>query len=198
MEDAGGSRGSEVPQPAAEPGGTPVVSAVAGSAPPDAERLIAGLRGVIRALREEIRALREQLTQLQARNRELEARVHQNARNSSRPPSSDPPSVPPRPSRQRSGRQRGGQPGHPGHRCVPIPREQVDRFVDCWPTECVHCHDPLPGPGARQETGPPLGYQVQDVRVVREVRQYDRHRVHCPHCGRSTLAPLPAGVARSP
>ena len=76
-----------------------------------------------------------------------------------------------------------------------MPREQVDRFVDCWPAECAHCCRGLAGTGV--EDGPAVPYQVQDVRIVREVTQYDRHRVHCAHCGHSTLGPLPAEVVHS-
>ncbi|HVB09961.1 MAG TPA: DUF6444 domain-containing protein, partial [Bacillota bacterium] len=165
---------------------------------PDPDERIAALCTENAALREEVRALRATIAQLQERIRELEARVKQNSRNSSRPPSSDLPSVPPRPPR-RSGRRPGGQPGHPGQRCAPVPREQVDHFVDCWPEECAHCHHPLPGADAEEvpEQGPPVPYQVQDVRIERVVTQYEQHRVACAHCGRATLGPLPAGVAHS-
>lgn len=163
----------------------------------DADGLIAQLRAENATLHEEIQGLRAMIAQLQERIRELEARANQNSRNSSRPPSSDLPGVPPRPGRQRSGRQRGGQPGHPGHRCTPVPRDQVDRFVECWPTQCRHCHHPLPEVDARIELGPAVPYQVQDVRIVREVTQYEQHRVQCPHCGRGTLGSLPAEVVHS-
>jgi transposase len=163
---------------------------------PDPDERIAALSAENLALREEVRALRATIAQLQERIRELEARVKQNSRSSSRPPSSDLPSVPPR-SGRRSGRRPGGQPGHPGQRCAPVPREEVDHVVDCWAKECAHCRHPLPGAGDAAEQGPPVPYQVQDVRIERVVTQYDQHRVACPRCGRTTLGPLPAGVAHS-
>ena len=64
-----------------------------------------------------VMALALRVADLEAQVKELTRQLHQNSRNSSKPPSSDGYEKPtPKSRREKSGKSSGGQPGHPGAR----------------------------------------------------------------------------------
>src|ERR687886_1389832 len=153
------------------------------------ERTPPEAQAYIRALELRLSALETRVQTLQAHNRALQERLHQNSRNSSRPPSSDPPQSP-RPRRPRGQRRRGGQPGHPGHTRTLIPVEAVDEVVVIKPTQCPHCQAPLSGDDPKPWR--PQGIELPPIQPV--VTEYQWHQLACPACGETTRAPWPAGV----
>src|SRR4029450_4084802 len=111
----------------------------------------------IRALESRLSALEARVQTLQEQNRALQERLHQNSRNSSRPPSSDPPQSP-RPRRPRGQRRRGGQPGHPGHTRTLLPVEEIDEVVVLKPDRCSGC------PALLWGRGPPrVRHQLSEI-----------------------------------
>ena len=126
---------------------------------------------------------------LQEQNRALQERLHQNSRNSSRPPSSDPPQSP-RPRRPRGQRRRGGQPGHPGHTRTLLPVEAVDEVVVLKPDRCSGCHALLWG-----DDPTPFRHQVIEIPPIQPVvTEYQWHQLVCAGCGEVTRASWPEGV----
>jgi transposase len=119
-----------------------------------------------------IEGYEQRIAMLEAELVALKTRVNQNSQNSSRPPSSDGPEVKRRPPQEPSGRKRGGQPGHPPHRRVLVPLEQVQVVVPCLPPQCRRCGEPWQG------TDPtPLRHQVTEIPVPSpEVTEYQLHR----------------------
>ena len=119
----------------------------------------------------------------------LEARLGQDSSNSSRPPSTDGPEVKRGVPRPPSPRRRGGQEGHPKHRRVILPPDQV---IDHKPRKCGHCHTPLVG-----DDPEPIIEQVVDLPVVmRHVIHHRRHTLACPRCRATTTAPTVPQAAR--
>ena len=128
---------------------------------------------------------------LQQQLSDLKARLNQNSSNSSLPPSSDRFHVKRRPPQTASGRPKGGQLHHRRRTRPLVPPEEVSQTIPCVPTVCRKCGHPLHG------TDPePLRHQVVElpppVRPV--VIEYQLHRLTCPHCRKTTCAPLPEGV----
>src|SRR5881296_2235075 len=76
-----------------------------------------------------IEGYERRVTVLERAVAELKEQARRNSQNSSKPPSTDGPHVKRRPPRVPSGRKPGGQPGHPRHRRVLVPLEQVDTVV---------------------------------------------------------------------
>src|SRR5215475_12024178 len=153
------------------------------------ERTPPEAQAYIRALESRLSALEARVQTLQEQNRALQERLHQNSRNSSRPPSSDPPQCP-RPRRPRGQRRRGGQPGHPGHTRSLVPVEEVDEVVVLKPDQCRSCHAPLSGDDAT-----PFRHQVIEIPPIKPViTEYRWHQLVCPACGETTRAPWPDGV----
>lgn len=115
----------------------------------------------------------------------LEARLGQNSSNSSRPPSSDGPQVKRGVPRPPSRRNRGGQKGHPKHKRVILPPDEI---IDHKPSRCGRCDTPLDG-----DDPEPVIDQVIDLPVkLRHVIHHRRHTLACPHCHASTTAdPVP-------
>jgi transposase len=137
-----------------------------------------------------IEGYEQRIATLEAELVALKTRVNQNSQNSSRPPSSDGPEVKRRPPQEPSGRKRGGQPGHPPHRRVLVPLEQVQVVVPCVPPQCRRCGEPLQGSDPT-----PLRHQVTEIPVPSpEVTEYQLHRLACPRCGVTTCGSLPPGV----
>jgi transposase len=106
--------------------------------PPEVQAYIRALE----ASRENVEVLEAKVHALQEQVRTLEERLHQNSRNSSRPPSSDPPQSQRR-KRPRSGRRRGGQRGHRGQTRTLIAVADVNEVVPIKPEQCASCHAPL-------------------------------------------------------
>lgn len=141
------------------------------------------------ACREEIAALKAIVAEQQRRIQDLEARVHQNSRNSSRPPSSDPPSVPPRSPKPPTGRESGGQPGHEGHQRERLGPDKLTRVVDVKPKQCGGCGRELKG-----EDPDPQKHQVTELPpLAAETTEWRLHALGC-ECGRTTRAELPPEV----
>lgn len=121
---------------------------------------------------------------------DLEERLNKNSTNSSKPPSSDPPSVKRRPPTPSTGKKRGGQPGHRRQARPLVPPEQLRRTIDCKPSECRWCHQPLQG-----DDPEPIRHQVAELPPVQPVvDEYRLHRLTCLRCRTSTCATLPPGV----
>src|SRR5919199_1283330 len=153
------------------------------------ERTPPEAQAYIRALELRLSALETRVQTLQEHNRALQERLHQNSRNSSRPPSSDPPQSQ-RPRRPRGQRRRGGQPDHPGHTRLLIPVESVDEVVVLKPEQWSGCHAPLSG-----DDPTPFRHQVMELPPIHPVvTEYQWHQLVCPACGETTRAPWPAGV----
>ena len=138
-----------------------------------------------------IRALESRVTALATTIQQLREQVQQNARTSSRPPSSDPPqALSQRPRREPTGRRPGGQPGHAGQARALVPVEEVDVVVPVKPERCHHCQPWLQG-----EDPQPQRHQVTEIPPMKPVvTEYQWHRLVCPACGEETRAEVPAGV----
>ena len=153
------------------------------------ERIPAEAQAYIRALESRLSALEARVQTLQEHNRALQERLHQNSRNSSRPPSSDPPHSS-RPRRPRGQRRRGGQLGHPGHTRTLLPVEEVDEVVVLKPDRCSGCHALLWG-----DDPAPFRHQVIEIPPIQPVvNEYQWPQLACTACGETTRAPWPAGV----
>jgi transposase len=152
------------------------------------ERTPPEAQAYIRALESRLSALEARVQTLQEQNRALQERLHQNSRNSSRPPSSDPPQSPRR--RPRGQRRRGGQPGHPGHTRTLLPVEEIDEVVVLKPDRCSGCHALLWG-----DDPTPFRHQVIEIPPIQPVvTEYQWHQLVCAGCGEVTRAPWPEGV----
>lgn len=134
-----------------------------------------------------IAELEARITELVKQVAELGSRLSQSSRNSSKPPSSDPPSTrAERRAKAKRDRKRGGQPGHPGSKRALLPPEQVDEFVDLYPSACENCWASLPqvpDPNAQR-------YQTAELPVIKP--HVTEHRVHsavCPCCRHRTWGP---------
>jgi transposase len=130
---------------------------------------------------EEIAALKKQVE-------ELLRRLGQNSSNSHLPPSSDPPGT--RKERRAKAKakrkgKRGGQRGHRGSHRELLPPEQVDQFVNLFPSHCENCWNALPeepDPSAQR-------YQQTELPPIRpHTTEWRRHAVSCPCCGHKTRA----------
>jgi transposase len=132
-----------------------------------------------------IRALEAAVAALQLKVAELETRLNQNSSNSSKPPSSDAPHVKPAPPKPPSGKRRGGQPGHPKAERTLLPPDEIRPLK---PAQCRGCAHPLSGDDPH-----PSVHQVHEIPVIKpHVVEYRCHRLRCPHCGTTTVAPVPA------
>jgi len=161
--------------------GPPLPADLWDSLPPEARALILALRAEVAELRTKVREQQRQVQQLQER-------LNQNSTNSSRPPSSDPPTVKRAPPKLPSGRRSGGQPGHALQQRPLL--EPTRPPVVLKPPACRQCGQALTGTGPQ-----PLRHQVLDLPAFRpDVAEYHPHRLRCADCGRTTCAPLPAGV----
>src|SRR5882724_570669 len=151
----------------------------------------AAVQDYIRTLEARVTALEAIVQRLEATVQHLTERLPQDARTSSRPPSSDPPqATAKRPRREPSGRRPSGQPGHEGHTRGVVPVEAVDVVCPVKPERCRRCQHPLSG-----EDPHPQRHQVTDMPPVPPlVTEYQLQQLVCPVCGEVTQAELPRGV----
>ena len=143
-------------------------------------------------LKLENQRLRLENQQLRQENAELREQLtgQKTPQNSSLPPSTQHPHSKPARREPASGKKRGGQPGHPRHQRPLIPSDQCQDVVKLIPQQCRHCQNPLSGMDAE-----PLRHQVWEMPEIKPlVTEYQQHRLDCPHCGKTTCAPLPADV----
>jgi transposase len=129
----------------------------------------------------------QRLQELHQQVAELQQRLNQNSTNSSKPPSSDPPTLKRPPPKTPSAQRAGGQHGHAkAQRAL---HDRPDRVLECKPTTCRHCRQPLHGDDPQ-----PLRHQVWDIPPLRPiVTEYRRHRLRCPRCGVTTCGQAPVG-----
>lgn len=114
----------------------------------------------------------------------LEA-LEKTPRNSSKPPSSEHPHNKTTKPKKRSGKKRGGQKGHPKQERPVVPPEQVDKFVDSFPTCCEGCHAVLPRCSVEKEI-----YQQWEIPEIKPfITQTTAHVVQCPECKRRNTGP---------
>lgn len=152
--------------------------------PPDvgqALRLILSMQQEVIAQRDETIRLLEQ------RIKELEAQLHQNSRNSSRPPSSDGPKKPRTTPKGKKGRKPGGQPGHKGTTLKMVPSQEA-QIANHYPANCSGC-------GVNLSKQASVGFdrrQVFDIPPIKiEVTEHRAHRACCPCCGECTQGLFP-------
>jgi transposase len=152
-------------------------------------QLIAAQAEKIAALEAVVADLREQLA-------EAERAGSRNSGNSSMPPSSDdlPGRKPPRRQRraaERAEKKRGKQPGSPG---ASMTWEVPDRTEDHYPGGSCSCGLDL---ADAADLGVARSYQQEEVPVAAAERvQHDLHESRCA-CGKTHVAPRPAGVPDS-
>lgn len=147
---------------------------------------IADLEAQVAAKDARIATLEEQVAMLMKRVGELEEKLKQNSRNSHLPPSSDSPSE--RKQRDKSSsspRKRGGQPGHGGARRELLAEEDVNEFVDLFPSECENCWEALP---KVRDSCAHRHQQTEMPSVKPHTTEWRRHQVTCPTCGYKTRA----------
>ena len=145
--------------------------------------------------------LRAELTALRKKVEELTELLRRNSSNSHLPPSSDPPGA----GKARAGsagkkgksrRKRGGQRGHRGSHRELRPPEEVDEFVEHFPSHCDGCGVTLPeipDPDA-------VRHQTTEIPKVKpHTTEHRRHGVCCPRCEHVTRAPYdPEKIPVSP
>lgn len=141
-------------------------------------------------LQTENKLLRKENAKLQKRVTQLETRLSKNSQNSSKPPSSDPAYDKKSDKKKPSGKKRGGQPGHKRHQRKLIPVEECNSVQDFVPEACQHCGEKLSGKDEQ-----PIRHQVYELpKIVPIIDEYRLHQLTCPHCNKSTRAPIPLGV----
>jgi transposase len=137
--------------------------------------------------------LEEKLATALAAIDKLTEQANRNSGNSHLPPSSDGPGAASRgvrrsKNKKKSKRKRGGQKGRRGAHRELLPPEEVDEFVDLFPTACEACARELPevlDVDARR-------YQQLDLRHSGpHLTEWRRHSVVCS-CGHCTRAPYDA------
>ena len=126
---------------------------------------------------------------LEARVAELEGRL--NDLTKPRTPPRPAAALPTGPAKKPTGKKPGGQPGHPPHLKVLLPPERIHETVKYVPTQCAHCHAPLPEE-AGPDDPPPVRHQVAELpRLAAEITEHQGHARTCPCCGKVTRATIP-------
>jgi transposase len=147
---------------------------------------------------EQIAALETMVAELRGQLAAAERAGSRNSGNSSMPPSTDDiPGRKPPPRKQRRAaeraekKRRGKQPGSPG---ASMTWEVPDRTLDHYPHGPCACGLGLAG---AEDLGVTRSYQQEEIPAAPAERvQHDLHVVRCA-CGRSHVAPRPAGVPDS-
>jgi transposase len=159
--------------------------------PGDLERLSREeLLELIRRQRKELTERDAAIERRDAKIRELEDELAQFRRPAKTPENSSlPPSRGLKANRaERRGRKRGPRRGHVG---VSRVRSEPDLVVECRPTACAGCGEPLPGTGG-QRVGRSQVIELPPIRpVVLEAWSY---AVACPGCGARTAGAYPPGL----
>lgn len=138
-----------------------------------------------------IAVLERRVAELEALVRDLLAKLHNNASNSSTPPSANPLGAPKPVVKKKSPRQPGGQPGHPPHLKQVLPPERVkDTFVFA-PKRCLHCDAALPAQAGADDPQPTRHQIIELPPVLAIVTEYQGHARTCPCCGLLTHAAIP-------
>jgi transposase len=153
--------------------------------------------------------LAARVERLEERLARLEAQARQDSRTSSKPPSMDPPKT--RQQRRaearaqakelarREGEQRkaGGQPGHRGAGRELRREDQVDEFVDHYPSACGGCGREFTTEQRRPRRR--FGrHQVAELPPISVIwTEHRTHQLRCRHCLARTSARLPNGIAGS-
>ncbi|MBD3887589.1 hypothetical protein IFO70_39305 [Phormidium tenue FACHB-886] len=135
-------------------------------------------------LMERIEQLERQYEEVKVENQLLKERVQQNSQNSSKPPSQDQGKGFKVKEKRQGKKKPGAQPGHEGHERPLYSVEQCQSVEDYYPSECIHCGEPLAG-----EDHEP--YRIQNVeipQVVPEVREHRFRALRCQQCGGYTRA----------
>jgi hypothetical protein len=109
-----------------------------------------------------IQQLEQRVADLEAQLRDLQARLATNASNSRTPPSANPPRAPKPVLKTPTGKKPGGQPGHPAHVKRRLPPEHLQQVIPFVPSQCDHCHQPLP-PDLGPDDPEPTWDQVADL-----------------------------------
>ncbi len=122
----------------------------------------------------------------------LESRLNDLTKSSTPPRSGA--ALPQGPAKKPTGKKPGGQPGHPPHLKLLLPAERMTHTVRYVPTECEHCHTPLP-PEAGLHDPPPVRHQVAELpAVAAEITEYQGHARTCLCCGKVTRATIPGEI----
>ena len=141
-----------------------------------------------------VEELQTQVQTLQAEIRELKARLNTHSGNSSLPPSANPPGVPKPPPKPPTGRKSGGQPGHPGHTRLRLPRERVSQTLHHVPERCEACGAGLPSNPAPEDPQS-VWFQVAELpAMAAAITEHQAHGCECQRCGHVTWAQIPADV----
>ena len=156
----------------------------------DWEQTPVSVKNLVLKLVSKIERLEKQVKELQESNEQLKEKIHQNSRNSNRPPASDQPNVEKVKTQKSTGKKRGGQPGHQGFGRSLYPVEECSLVKDYYPQICASCGEPLWG-----EDPKPYRHQVVEIPPVKlDVREHRLHQRVCHHCGQKKRAVLPEDV----
>ena len=140
-------------------------------------------------LRKQLAEVRRQLAAITAEVVKLKRRAGRNSSNSSTPPSEDGRRGKKAKKGKPSGKRPGGQPGHAKAERELLPLDEVDGVVECVPSRCAACAEPLRG-----RDPDPRRHQVSEIPQVRpRVMEYQVHTLDCT-CGARTCGQLPEGV----
>lgn len=125
----------------------------------------------------------------------LNQRINQDSSNSSRAPSTDSPEAKAKrkaeaPSSKHSSRKQGAQPGHKASNRPFLELREDDDIVDCAPTHCGQCGEPLLEPPSSSF----VRHQKVDVEIRRHVTEYRVYQTACECCGHTTAGHLPDSV----
>ena len=137
----------------------------------------------------ELETLRKENEKLHQEVQRLKEKTKTNSKNSSKPPSQDPNRK--KVTKPKSKRNQGAQPGHKGTSRKPIPSDQVDKVVSCFPQqECTSCCGKV-----EVEVGNYRTHQQWDLPKVKPiVTEFRLHQGACRECGSKAKGNLPAGI----
>jgi transposase len=141
-----------------------------------------------------IQALQQRIADLEQQVHDLQQRLGRNASNSSLPPSANPPAAPPPVVKLPTGRKTGGQPGHPGHQRLRLPRERVQHVLALIPSHCEACRASLPTQAGVSDPAPVWHQYAELPKVSAVVTEYQGHARTCPACGHVTREAIPAEI----